>query len=113
MIAAFDAGFVLSTSIEALSYACRETMAMGRPVLVSNHSGLPENVTDGSDGWITPAGDARAVADWLRQLLSGAFDLQKMGAAARAHAEAEFSLAKFLGATEDVYQRVLRARDKP
>ena len=110
MIAAFDIGFVLSTAIEALSYACRETMAMGRPMLVSDHGGLPENVIEGRDGWVTPAGDARAVAEWLRKLLSGAFDLQKMGLAARAHAEAEFSVAKFLGATEDVYERVLRAR---
>ncbi len=110
LVAAFDAGFVLSTSIETLSYACREMMAMAKPVLVSDYGGLQENLTDGREGWVVPAGDAPAVAAWLRRLLAGEFDLGQMGAAARAHAEAEFSLAKFLDATEDVYRRVLTAR---
>jgi L-malate glycosyltransferase len=110
IVAAFDVGFVLSRAIETLSYACREMMAMGKPVLVSDFGGLRENLEEGHDGWIVPAGDAPAVADWLRQLLSGAFDLSKMGAAARRHAEAAFSLAIFLEETAAVYERVLRAR---
>ncbi len=110
LVAAFDAGFVLSTAIETLSYACREMMAMGKPVLVSDYGGLPENLGDGREGWIMPAGDAPALAAWLRRLLAGAFDLGQMGAAARARAEAEFSLAKFLDETEAVYRRVLASR---
>jgi glycosyltransferase involved in cell wall biosynthesis len=110
LVAALDAGFVLSTSIETLSYACREMMAMGKPVLVSDYGGLRENLSDGRDGWVVPAGDAPAVAAWLRRLLAGEFDLGRMGAAARAHAEAEFSLAKFLDETDDVYRRTLIAR---
>src|SRR5690606_31393217 len=57
MLAALDAGFVLSYRVETISFACREMMAMGKPVIVTRHAGLPENVTDGVDGWIVPPRD--------------------------------------------------------
>ena len=110
LVTAFDAGFVLSRSIEAASYAHREMMAMGRPVLASAFGGLPENLHDGIDGWIVPAGDAQAVADWLRRLLAQVFDLTEMGRMARRHAEESFAERISLEATAAVYERVLRAR---
>lgn len=51
-IAALDVGFVLSWRVETISFACREMMAMGVPVIVSDHGGLPENITSGEHGWI-------------------------------------------------------------
>ncbi len=111
MIAAFDVGFVLSRSIETASYASLEMMAMGKPLLVSDFGSLPENVHDGRDGWIVPAGNPQAVATWLKKLLVGAYDLPQMGGMARRHAEAEFSLERFLDATEGVYRRAMQARD--
>ena len=50
-LAALDLGFVLSSRLETISFACREMMAMGLPVVVSDVGGLPENVEDGVDGW--------------------------------------------------------------
>ncbi|WP_426286332.1 glycosyltransferase [Luteibacter sp. E-22] len=103
MVAALDAGFVLSWDVETISFACREIMAMGKPVLVSDYAGLPENIRQGEDGWVVPARDRVAIADALRALLAARASLPAMGAAARAHAQAEFGMDRFVDATEAVY----------
>lgn len=108
-IAALDAGFVLSWDVETISFACREMMAMGKPVLVSDYAGLPENVEPGRDGWIVPVRDRGAIAAAIRAMLAQRERLAAMGAAARAHAEREFGLARFVELTEAAYRRALAA----
>lgn len=108
LVAALDAGFVLSWDVETISFACREMMAMGKPVLVSDYAGLPENIRVGEDGWIVPARDREAIAEALRTLLARRDALPLMGANARRHAEAEFGMARFVDATEAVYAALVR-----
>lgn len=108
LVSAFDVGFVLSYRIETISFACREMMAMGLPVIVSRHAGLPENITPLDDGWVVPPRDPAAVADVLAAILQGRADLKKMGGQARAKSERAFGLATFVDATEAVYDKVLR-----
>jgi L-malate glycosyltransferase len=106
-MAAIDAGFVLSWGVETISFACREMMAMGKPVLVSEYAGLPENIRPGVDGWCVPPRDHRAMADMLLQLLQQRLDLPSMGNAARRHAEEAFGLPQFVERTEAVYAGLL------
>lgn len=106
VIAAADVGFVLSTAVETISFACREMMAMGKPMLVTRYAGLPENVAPGEDGWVVPPGDPAAMAEVLARLLAGSADLRAMGLRARAHAEREFGLPGFVAATLAVYRAV-------
>ncbi|HXP01655.1 MAG TPA: glycosyltransferase [Luteibacter sp.] len=108
MVAALDVGFVLSWDVETISFACREMMAMGKPVLVSDYAGLPENIRQGEDGWVVPARDRVAIAGALRRLLAEWATLPGMGRRAREHAEAEFGMDRFVDATEAVYEALLR-----
>ena len=110
MVAAVDAGFVLSWDVETISFACREMMAMGKPVLVSDYAGLPENIEPGTDGWITPVRDVPRIAAAIQTMLSQRAALPAMGAAARRHALAEFGIERFVDHTEAVYQRLLADR---
>ena len=107
MLAACDAGFVLSYR-EALSFACRELMALGLPVLVTRVGGLPENLEDGVEGWIVPMKNPRAIADVLKRVAADPSVLIRMGAAARARATHEFNLPLFVRRTLEVYQSALR-----
>lgn len=107
LMAAFDAGFVLSWDVETISFACREMMAMGKPVMVSDYAGLPENIRPGEDGWVVPVRDRRAIADQVRRLLQDRDRLAAMGQAARARAVAEFGLDRFVDRTEAFYRQVL------
>lgn len=110
VVAALDAGFVLSHAVETVSFACREMMAMGKPVLVSDYAGLPENLSHGVEGWVVPARDPRAIAAAILQLLATRDALPAMGRAARDRAEREFSLERFIAGTEAVYAGLLRQR---
>ena len=58
-----DVGFLLSESIEAVSFAARELMAMGKPLISSNYAGLVENVDDRLNGRLSKCGDADGVAE--------------------------------------------------
>lgn len=105
ILAACDAGFVLSYQ-EALSFACRELMSMGLPVLITRAGGLPENLDDGIEGWIVPVKNPEAIAAVLKKILASPEILITMGRAARARAENEFNLPDFVAKTLSVYQRV-------
>ncbi|MGB3289235.1 MAG: glycosyltransferase family 4 protein [Burkholderiaceae bacterium] len=111
VLGACDIGFVLSYR-EAASYASCETMAMGLPALVSDAGGLPENVRDGVDGWVAPAGDIDFLATALRGILAGTWCLPEMGKSARERAKRMFSPPGFIEDTKKVYARAERlARD--
>ncbi len=109
VLGACDIGFVLSYQ-EAASYAKAESLAMGLPILVSNAQGLPENVRDGIDGWITPTADDAAVAGLLQDILLGKWPLNTMGENARAHALDTLALPLFVEQTSAVYRRLIENR---
>ena len=103
-LAALDVGFVLSSRLETISFACREMMAAGKPVIVTQMGGLTENVTEGRNGWIVPPESAESVARTLSEILKNRGVLNAMGVDARGTALKEFSLATFVGNTERVYR---------
>lgn len=108
-IGAFDVGFVLSDAVETISFACREMMAMGKPVIITDYAGLPENVTHNLDGWIVPTRSPLAICDRLKALLQNRKELITAGHAAVETARHEFSLEKFVQQTEDVYRAMIQS----
>jgi L-malate glycosyltransferase len=111
LIHSADAGFVLSYGVETISFACREMMACGLPVLVSEYADLSGNVTDGVEGWIVGVKNVQQVSAWLHSVAEGAFDLRAMGRAARLRAQREFGVEAMIAATEAVYEATLDASD--
>src|SRR5699024_597556 len=106
---AFDMGFVLSYR-EALSYACRATLAMGLPLLVSDAGRLPENRRHGVEGWVEPARQPHKILPHLRQIVDNPAQLASMGVAARHWSEHNFDLPTFVEATRTVYAQALHRR---
>ena len=76
---------------------------MGKPVLVTRYAGLPENVTEGEDGWVVPVNDPAAIAAVLSGMLADPERLKAMGAHAREHAERTFGIDGFIDATLAAY----------
>jgi len=112
-IAAIDVGFVLSYRVETISFACREMMAMGKPVIVTRQGGLPENIDTEKDGWVIPPRDPQALSALLAQIVQGHYNLQDMGGAARSKSEQRFGQEKFVSATENVYRKALQTQARP
>ena len=84
--------FVLSSDEEGLGIVILEAMASGLPV-VSTRCGGPETaVVEGETGYLTPVGDARALADAMQHLLSHPELRQRLGRAGRQCVEERFSI---------------------
>jgi len=87
---------------ESLGRVAIEAMAYGRPALVSAIGGLREVVVDGKTGWLTPPGDAEALARRLRIIVEQPDAWRQFGAAARERFEALFSEASASSAMASV-----------
>lgn len=113
ILALGDIGFVLSNTLETVSFACREMLAMGLPVIVSNFSGLPENITAKYDGWIVPVNDIPSLTYLLITILTQLTpeDLMQMSQHARTKAIKQFDKKYFINATEQAYEDTLRIRN--
>lgn len=105
---AADVGFVLSTDVETTSFACREKMACGLPVIVSDTGCLPENV-DLETGWVVSAGSKEDVEQVIQRLKKQ--DLVSMQLAARRRAEKLFDIENFRNETYDIYRNLRRSRE--
>jgi glycosyltransferase involved in cell wall biosynthesis len=85
-----------------------EAQALGRMVIAADHGGAAETVADGT-GWRVPPGDPAAWAEALQQALSlSAEDKAVIGATARAHVAAHYTMEAMQRATLAVYGEVLK-----
>jgi glycosyltransferase involved in cell wall biosynthesis len=61
---------LLSSSWENFPHTVVEALAVGTPVVATAVGGVPELVRNGENGLLVPAGDADALADAIRRLVS-------------------------------------------
>lgn len=99
--------FVLSSHQEGISNAALEALAAGLPVVTTAAGGMVEVVRDGVEGFVVPVRDVPALAARLRTLLEDPELRLGMGRAARARAEAEFSLERQARVFESLYESVV------
>ena len=106
---------IASTDPEAFGRTAIEAAAMGCPVIATAIGAPPETVlaepsvpTDGITGWLVPPGDREALADRLGAALTMSDVLrQEIGARARRHVQANFTVAGMQRQTLAVYDRLL------
>ena len=99
--------FVLPSNEEGLGIVILEAMASGLPV-VSTRCGGPETcVVEGETGYLTPVGDAQALAQRMQALLEDDALRQRLGRAGRALVNERFSLQAAGKPFLDVYDRLL------
>ena len=89
---------------EGLPKALLEAAACGLPIVTTDAVGCREVVRHGDNGLLVPVGDAHALADALRILISDADLRGLMGKRSRARAEREFSSERVIGETLEVYR---------
>jgi glycosyltransferase involved in cell wall biosynthesis len=104
----FDVGFVLSDTIETTSFAAREMMSMGKPLITSSYGGLRENITDGQNGILTrPSSVDDVIAGMERFLGMSPQELTQFSANARSYAEKNFDVKRQIQLHRSIYQDLL------
>jgi len=73
-------GLVMASFAEGLPVVIMEAMGLGRPVIATRITGIPELVVQGVNGWLVPADDETALVEAIKQFASTApEDLRNMG----------------------------------
>jgi glycosyltransferase involved in cell wall biosynthesis len=90
---------------EGFGIALLEAMLAGKAVVASSVSSAPEIVVDGETGVLVPPDDASALATAVNGLLADPTRAASYGAAGLERARAEFSVARMVERTLEVYER--------
>lgn len=102
LLPGFDV-FALSSRSEGYSIALLEATATGLPMITTDVGGNAEIVREGRSGWLVPAGNPVAFSEALNRVLGDADAGERMGAYARAWAEAHGSLRSMAARYQALY----------
>jgi glycosyltransferase involved in cell wall biosynthesis len=94
-IGACDAMALVSHTIETFSLAALESLALGKPVVMSNVGGASEQIVPGVNGYLFEPGDIDTLSDCL-QRLAQARPGAPMAAAARDSVVSQYTLPRML-----------------
>ena len=98
--------FILPSLYEAYGIVVQEAMSFGLPVVVSDVGGIPEQVSDGVEGFIVPPNDPDALVNVLNLLVADPKLRIKMGKRGRERAAKLFTWDQVC---ERFYHTVLEA----
>ena len=99
--------FVHPSLWEGFGLSVLEAMAMGKPVIASRVSALPELIEDTLSGFLVAPKDADALAGMITRLAGDALLQQKIGEQARQRCRELFSVERMVEATRALYGEVL------
>ncbi len=92
---------------EGIPNALKEAMAAGLPVVSTYHSGIPELVKDGKNGFLVPEKDEEALAGKLRFIIENPQILPMITKQAKKTVREKFDATSINRQLEAVYERVL------
>lgn len=101
---------VLTSKSEGAPNVVLEAQAAGRPIVATAVGGVPELVKDGHTGYLVESREPGNIAAPIVRLLREEASRLAMGAAARHHAQEQFSAAKMVAAYRDLYYQLLSAK---
>jgi glycosyltransferase involved in cell wall biosynthesis len=97
---------VLCSHAEGMSNAVLESMAAGRPVVVTDVGANGHLLHGGAFGVLVPPGDPGALATAIGRLLGDPASAARLGATARRHVQAHYSRDAMRRRFEDFYERL-------
>jgi glycosyltransferase involved in cell wall biosynthesis len=92
---------------EGMPIALLEASASGKPVIGTDHAGIPEAVKDGETRFIVPERDGEALASRLTLLLANRALRHRMGLAGRRMVEERFDIRLQTQKLEAIYRNVI------
>ncbi|WP_447964776.1 glycosyltransferase [Nitrospira sp. Ecomares 2.1] len=93
---------------EGIPNAIKEAMALGLPVIGTQHSGIPEIVENGVSGFLVQERNAEALADRLSFLIDNSEKWADMGRAGRVRVETDYDVKILNDRLEELYGQVCK-----
>lgn len=109
VLSGFDV-FAFPSLQEGFPYAVLEAMRAGCAIVATSVGGVPEAIEDGVTGLLVPPSDPGALASALDRLLADRELRARLGAAARARFEREFTLEAMEAQAALLFDRALGAQ---
>ena len=97
---------------EGIPVVLMETMAMGLPIISTQHSGIPELVQDGVSGYLVPERDVDALAEKLNYLIEHPELWSSMGLAGREFVEDNYNIDKLNDKLIKIFNNTLEPEEK-
>jgi glycosyltransferase involved in cell wall biosynthesis len=95
--------FVSASRTESFGLAIVEAMASGLPVVATETAGAKEIIFNERTGLLVPVGDVDSLATAMSNLINNYITRQQLGENARTYAQENFSLARMIKETEQLY----------
>jgi glycosyltransferase involved in cell wall biosynthesis len=99
-----------SGETEGLGVVLLEAMGYGKPVIASDAGGITDIVIDGKTGVLSRAGDARALAEAIREAMDDPSCMQRLSENGKVHAEREFGWDTIVGRLVETYRAAIHHR---
>lgn len=98
---------VIPSFTEGLPYVLLEAMALGIPVLATSVGDIPKIIRDGATGCLVSPGDARAMADRMKDLMKKPAMAMAMAQAGKQFVDETCSARVMARRTEDLYRSLV------
>lgn len=99
--------FMLPSYNEGMPMSVLEALAAGLPIISTFAGGIPDQVSDGVEGYLVEAGDVKALECQLSKLLSSEDLRNRMSIACVAKFDRHFSTTVVLPKLEAIYEELL------
>ena len=108
-LSAFDVAVLLSET-EGCSNSLLEAMALGKPVVATDVGGNRELVRHGETGFLTPFGDAEAVAEAVIALCNDPETAEAIGERAKRLVVTQFSVENMVQQYQTLYEETIQRK---
>ena len=88
-----------------------QALATGLPVVVTKHSGLPEQVLESINGFVTPENDPAALAAKIICLMENPQSWPRLSRAGRTHVKANYDSKVLMDRQLADYRRLINSAD--
>jgi len=88
-----------------------QALATGMPVITTKHSGLPDQVIDGKNGFLVPEGDFESLAERILYLMEHSEIWPQFGSFGRLHVQDNYEAGKLIDKQIRYYEEIVYETD--
>ena len=90
-----------------MNVSISQALATGLPVIATRHSGFPEQVIDGVNGFIVPEGYVKALADAIVKMIEHPELWTQFGRAGREHVIKNYNADTLMDKQVEIYKSLI------